>query len=561
MGIGFYQRREVLDVLNFLRALINLHDEIALIGTLRSPMIGMSDDTLMALATENGLMDGIQKLINNDEAYQQLPNQEVILQFQKFLDLYNQIHEKMASLTTAELLQTILDSTDYLAILAAFPEEKQCIANVLKLVDLAVEWSGPQDISPVDYIRRVQLYQSMQVREGEANLSSEIENSVTIMTIHAAKGLAFPIVVIPELTARRRSSSSRLLSDNSDHIAFNLKTTFNDDHGYYYQWLSHIEKERESAEEKRILYVAATRAESYLLLSAIDKSPTGSGSLWSSIKSFFDTDNSNVQISECSMSVAAELYAGFQKNTRNIQKTLSPEQKEEIQQLIRPLPVRRQLIKVTPTAFAAWINQNLGEIPSYEKYQFSGDIFEPLTSLSALEIGTIIHQAFSWWNFRNVQALRDHTLQLMKPYILGSEEERKMLDLFTQWGQKFTQPENALSRYIEEAATVFREIDINAWLFDTLIEGKIDLLLKTNNDQYIIVDFKSDHIQDYPDNATMTKYNAQLDLYALMLNRWSKLDVIKTCLYFIRNGLLIEQEMSADIIRKTESQLLDFIQS
>ncbi|MFH2024461.1 MAG: PD-(D/E)XK nuclease family protein, partial [bacterium] len=98
------------------------------------------------------------------------------------------------------------------------------------------------------------------------------------------------------------------------------------------------------------------------------------------------------------------------------------------------------------------------------------------------------------------------------------------------------------------------------WLFDTLIEGKIDLLLKTKNDHYIIVDFKSDHIRDYPDKATMTKYNAQLDLYALMLNRWSKIDVVKTCLYFIRNGLLIEQEMTPDTINKTENQLRKFIQ-
>jgi len=560
-GIGFYQRREVLDVINFLRVLINWYDEVALIGTLRSPMVGMSDNTLMALATENGLMDGIQKFINHDEDYKRLLDQDTVIQFQKFLDLYNQLHEQMACLTTAELIQAILDATNYLAILAAFPEEKQSIANVLKLVDLAIDWSGTQDISPVDYIRRIQLYQNMQIREGEANLSSEIENSVTIMTIHAAKGLAFPIVVIPELTARRRSSYSRLLSDNSDHIAFNLKTTFDDDRGYYYQFLSQREKDREAAEEKRILYVAATRAESYLLLSAIDKPVTSSGSLWPNLKSFFDAEDSGVQVTECLIAEAADLYANFQKDASSTQKTLTAGQKEEIQKMIRPLPVKKRLRKITPTAFAAWVNQTLGEVLSYEKYQLAEDIFDPVASLSALEIGTVIHQAFSWWDFRNVQDLSDYTGQLMKPYSLGSGEEKKLQDLFNSWGQKFIQPGNALSKYILESNTIFREIDVNAWLFDTLIEGKIDLLLKTKNDHYIIVDFKSDHIRDYPDKATMTKYNAQLDLYALMLSRWSKLEVIKTCLYFIRNGLLIEQEMDEEIILKTESRLVEFIQS
>ena len=136
-----------------------------------------------------------------------------------------------------------------------------------------------------------------------------------------------------------------------------------------------------------------------------------------------------------------------------------------------------------------------------------------------------------------------------------------MIELFSSWGQKFVQPQNALSEYIQNATQIFREVDIHAWMFETLVEGKIDLLLKTKNDQYIVVDFKSDHIKDYPEKATMIKYNAQLDLYALMLSRWSKLDVAKTCLYFIRTGLLIEQECTPDIINKTENQLQKYIQS
>ena len=558
-GIGFYQRREVLDVTNFLRALINWYDEIAIIGTLRSPMVGMSDDTLMALSTENGLIDGIRKLINQDEGYRRSLDHEAVKQFQKFLDLYNQLYDKMVSLTTAELIQAILDATNYLAVLAAFPEEKQSIANVLKLVDLAIEWSGTQDISPVDYIRRIQLYQTMQIREGEANLSSEIEDSVTIMTIHAAKGLAFPIVVIPELAARKRSSYNRLLTNNYDHIAFNLKTTFSDNQGYYYQFLCQREKDRAAAEEKRILYVAATRAESYLLLSAIDKPGKSAKSLWSNLNAFFDTENSGVQITECSLAEAADLYANFQKSTSNVRRSLTIDQRRNIERMIESLPVIKQVGNVTPTAFATWVGKNLGEIPSYEKYQ-SSDILSSVTSLSALEIGMVIHQAFSWWDFKNVQTLSDYTAQLIRPYSLNSVEEKRLLDQFSGWGQKFIQPENELLKYIQDASQIFQEVDIHAWMFETLVEGKIDLLLKTKTDQYIVVDFKSDHIKDYPEKATMIKYNAQLDLYALMLSRWSKLDVAKTCLYFIRTGLLIEQECTPDTINKTENQLQKFIQ-
>ena len=558
-GIGFYQRREVLDVINFLRALINFFDEIALIGTLRSPMVGFSDDALMALSSKNGLMDGIRNIVNgNDEHLVEYP--DVRHKFQQFMDLYQRLQGKMMFMTTAEILQNILHETNYLAVLAAFPEEKQSIANVIKLVDLAVEWSHLRDISPVDFIRRVQLYQSMEIREGEANLSSEIEDSVTIMTIHAAKGLSFPIVVVPQLANRQRNSYPRILSNRDNQMAFNLKTTFNDYRGYLYRYLVNGEKKRAEAEEKRILYVAATRAESYLMLSAIDKSGS-SNKLWNSLKPFFEEPEADVPKHVTTYSDAVKSFANLNEQAQQVTQCLNPAQKEEILELIKPAPVRQRIEKVTPTAFASWLSAQRKSLPAYEKYAASGDNFESERALSAMNIGTIIHQAFSWWNFQDIRKLRKYTEELLKPYALSETEVKRYLEMFAEWGGKFIQPKNTMATYIKNAAEQIREVDIYGWLFNTLIEGKIDLLLKMRNDEYIIVDFKSDRIDKYPEKATMIKYNAQLDLYALMLSRGSKLTVAKTCLYFIRNGLLIEQECTNATLKETEEQLQKYIQS
>jgi len=75
----------------------------------------------------------------------------------------------------------------------------------------------------------------------------------------------------------------------------------------------------------------------------------------------------------------------------------------------------------------------------------------------------------------------------------------------------------------------------------------------------VIIDLKSDHITEYPDDFLMTKYNAQLYLYALMLSRRSNLEVAKTGVYFIRNGLLIEQSVDEPIIQRTENHLKQMI--
>jgi len=104
-----------------------------------------------------------------------------------------------------------------------------------------------------------------------------------------------------------------------------------------------------------------------------------------------------------------------------------------------------------------------------------------------------------------------------------------------------------------------REVDVYGYFFDTLLEGKIDLLLKMADAQYIIVDFKSDQISEYPSKALAAKYNAQLDLYVLMLSRWSGCRVKQSCLYFIRNGLLIERKVTEDNLQLTERQLKHMI--
>ncbi|HDP67927.1 MAG TPA: hypothetical protein ENN20_05420 [Candidatus Marinimicrobia bacterium] len=554
-GVGFYQRREVLDVTNFLRVLINGYDEMALAGLLRSPMIGMSDDNLMEIATEKGLMHGVSKVMKGEPLSENI-SPDTLQRFREFMNLLDRLREKMKTLSTAELIQAILDETDYLAVLAAFPEEKQSIANVLKLIDLAVVWSGTQDISLVDYIRRVQLYQTMQIREGEANLSSELENSVIIMTIHAAKGLAFPVVVVPELAAPNKGGYQRLLSDNTDHIAFNLKTLFDDRHGYYHQYLVQNEKERDRAEEKRILYVAATRAESYLLLSGIDKKSAAADSQWSKIKAVFSAGDLNLR--EISIADVPGLLADFQAATPLPVRTLSRDQQNELEQLISPLTVQPKVKKVTPTAFAGWLGTQAEKEPLFKKFA-ARDLLESAETLSALEIGTIIHQAFSWWDFADVSELTRFTGQLLQSYTLSPSEFQKLMALFEDWGGRLTKSENPLLKYIRKAENISREVDIYAWIGGTLIEGKIDLLLKMDTGKYIIIDFKSDHIGQRPDEAALTKYNAQLNLYALMLQQNTKLNVIKTGLYFIRNGTLHEQDITAEIIKRTRLHLLEYI--
>ncbi|HCL00136.1 MAG TPA: hypothetical protein DHW42_08555 [Candidatus Marinimicrobia bacterium] len=556
-GLGFYQRREVLDVINFIRVLLNWYDESALIATLRSPMVGISDKALFSFTTGKGLMDGIRKILDNDLNHIGNIDQHYIQQIRDFHALYKRLYDKTSILTTAELIREILNETDYLSILAAFPDGQQSIANVLKLVDLALEWSAVQEISPVDFLRRIQLYQTMQIREGEANLSSEIEDSVTIMTIHASKGLSFPIVIVPQLAANIKSNKNRLLFHYSDGIALNLKTSFRKEHSFIYQYLSQIDHERSLAEERRLLYVAATRAESYLILSTIQKSGGKSkNSLWRMIEPFFDNSPEDLYVKrENSLEDLEAIFKNLRPQSENIICELSESDKIRLKETVLPVSVKTGIEKITPTAFAGWVVNHYGKIAPYPRETAQPELTLSEKTLSAMELGTLIHRAFSWWDFQNTGSLLEYTEQLLRPYFLQPDEKEKTINRIRAWGNNLLNPSNSLYGLMNSAAQIDREIDIDAILFDVLIEGKIDLLLKMSSNDYVVIDFKSDYIRDYPNDSLLTKYNAQLNLYALMLNRWSKVTVAKTGLYFIRNGLLIEQIVDEELLKKTENQL------
>ncbi len=556
-GIGFYQRREVLDVINFLRVLLNWQDEIALVATLRSPMVGLSDRALMSFATDEGLMAGIKLILSNDPKHLSRINADDLRQFQRFYDLSRRLIDQMAELTTAELIQKILDATSYLTILSAFPEGQQSLANVLKLVDLALEWSTSQDIGPVDYLRRIRLFQAMQIREGEANLSSEIEDSVTLMTIHSAKGLAFPIVVVPWLNAPLRNDHDLVLTHYPNEFACSVKTAFQNEQSFIYNYLAQLEKERILAEEKRLLYVAATRAESYLIFSAAKGSRRSKSSLWQNISPFFEGQPENLfHKEEFSQAEIAEIYRSLGSITAPPIQTLPDEIKDLIIKRVRPLPSPPRLENITATAYSEWISSQTDEQQEYEESaQFAETHSLQRKTLSALELGTVIHHAFSWWDFKDLETLLSYTGRLLKPHLLEAQEEQKILSLVTEWGERLIDPDNPLLKYIHNAVEMNREVDVYGYFFDTLLEGKIDLLLKMADDQYIIVDFKSDQIGKYPSKALVAKYNAQLDLYVLMLSRWSGCQVKQSCLYFIRNDLLVERKVTKDNLQLTEKQL------
>jgi ATP-dependent helicase/nuclease subunit A len=260
-GRDYYLRREVQDVLNALRAVYQPSDSLALASALRSPLFGLSEAGLYALTRgPQSLWEALASVSPPTPA-----DQEAALLAYAVL---HPLREQAGRVTAAEALESLLEGTAYDALLNALPDGDRRRANLDKLSALA---RSAGDLPLGDFLRQVEELSQADVREGEAVLSAE--DAITLMTVHKSKGLEFPIVVLPDEGWGEKSKGGEkpaawydadagpvITAPLKDEEEKDKPKTFSQWYAAYFTTL------RESAEAKRLLYVAATRAQDLLYI-------------------------------------------------------------------------------------------------------------------------------------------------------------------------------------------------------------------------------------------------------------------------------------------------------
>ncbi|HNS51632.1 MAG TPA: UvrD-helicase domain-containing protein [Anaerolineae bacterium] len=258
-GGGFYGRAEVRDLLNALRAVADPTDDLAFAGLLRSPACGLSDAALLALCREREARQaGLWELLAEGEGLEALPEEER-LRAGRAAGLAGRLHEMVGRAPVADVLKALLDETGYGAALIRAGQARGA-RNVSKLL----AYAHASEIAGVgEFLEYVAGLREIGARESEARTTAE--GAVQILTIHAAKGLEFPVVAIGDITHRRGGVRGLLLDPE-----LGLLLPVPDPEGRppaVYRLGSVREDEQERAESDRLLYVAATRARELLILS------------------------------------------------------------------------------------------------------------------------------------------------------------------------------------------------------------------------------------------------------------------------------------------------------
>ncbi len=256
-GGSFNEREEVEAIRNLLGAIERPDDELVVFAALRGPVFALSDGALLEYRENQGSLHPFRKL--KDGASKD------VSEVGHALELLRDLHRGRNRRPIADTISRVLNDTRAHAGFAIWPTGEQALANVMRLMDMARRYESRGGATSFrGFVDELEA-RAERDEASEVPVVEEGTEGVRIMTVHRAKGLEFPVVVLADLTCRETREPSRHANPSKKLCAQRLA-------GYApLELLDNAEEEgrREHEEALRVLYVAATRARDLLVVPAV----------------------------------------------------------------------------------------------------------------------------------------------------------------------------------------------------------------------------------------------------------------------------------------------------
>lgn len=500
-GRSYFENPEIRDLVHWLEILSNPSNEIALAGVLRSPIAGVSDETLLRIRErDTSLLDSLERAVTGNPFE---CDSDGLARLRWFHDLLSAQRRVRDSCPPDRLLAEMLDESGYEHSLT--PAARRNTDKFLALLRDRFASSPLPMAELLDDLRSARLAGA----EPDAP-PDDASNAVTLLSMHRSKGLEFPIVILCALHKDRSHQTPPI--SYSPAAGLGVKWRDPSDPGAGIDDLAYRAhrdevSSREQTEENRLLYVAMTRAEEHLMLS-------------------YATRNERAEPANLARLVASGLKAiqiCHQEQAPNDFPAVAVASESTPRLAQRAGASDQSDSSITVSALAAfrdcprryYLSRYLGIEPEPAVMEDAGPAAQPATAL-----GSEVHA------------------------LLAGEAVDKPHPLAAELAAVFYQSE--LGRRAARAVRVEREFEVLMAVEDVVVRGTIDLWFEEGG-EIILVDYKTDRTK--PEEDAASGYAIQLRLYALALRAVTgKLPALAVLFYLRRNEAVRVSLSEADLI-------------
>jgi ATP-dependent helicase/nuclease subunit A len=534
-GQGFYERAEVLDCIMMLRAIAQPLDDLAMAAVLRSPFVGASDADLWRLRTPGA--ESVPPIWQVLRSYAPLD---------EFRNSFRALRSRVRGLPASVALEEAIRTFGYEASLAAHEDGPAMLANLAK-VRRQVRDMGSR--SPLEAYDELQRTRDLLTRESMAPLVGAGDDVVVLTTIHQAKGLEWPVVCLPNLQSPVNEPAPGF---SARHGALLCKAIDAEGNEVWPLSLASVREEmgeRAEAEERRLLYVALTRARERLILSACVKAKSDTARERSYGSRRFNPLAFLQEYDRGTLTYEGEHDCGcYRTSVRYVRGTVA---ERTIYQGGKPLaatwtpPSDGTPEREVPAIVALPLSLKVTELLAFRRcpqvYRFShileieenlarraavrgGESNAPAT-VSPVELGTIVHSLLE----RVRLDAPDMDAEVARLVAERTEELRPALSRMLVGVLS-----SEIGAAIRGAKRVEREWPFAMRIGGVLVEGVIDLAIQGEDGRWTVADYKSndfsrtgrlEYLIDY--------YTPQLELYAMALSRAGLGEVADCALVFL----------------------------
>ncbi len=544
----FYATQEIIDFVNLLKVIDNPFDSLALVGVLRSPLGGLSDREIYEL---NRL-----SLLDYRVSEEELENG-----LSGFLpELYGslrRLNKDIGTMPLSDAIGHIFETLPLLEIAASSFHGEQAIANLQKIQKIAEGLSNRSNLT----MKGLTTWLEVKVRdleeEGESLLADETVDAVRILSIHKAKGLEFPVVVLAGMHSSLKGGEDQVsvIYDWSSHeIGFRVEDLRN----HAAVMLHERSVLRDEEEQKRLLYVAMTRARECLVLSGTLYGRTNRGSFLSMLTDVIGAPLGDRSVGEIvigegriKQSIIDSDDCVPQYSLKRGQKSPppypypSPMEGEEIERFVdlwRSRDHRYEAIKSKELFMTPSKLEEEGIKLAAEMAETTRE--EMLMRERAILIGTLAHYILEQWDFGNdavmfKDAVEEVCMKFTPPQFTGEissiiEELEKMFDSFST---------SAAYDELRRVMIIGREVPFTIPWEGQIMDGVIDLIYR-DSDRVYVVDYKTDKITEADMRDKSREYALSGQIYMEAVRRCLKEDVTGFKLIFLRLGRSIDLNLT-----------------